>query len=104
MAKLADLSPELILHIVPFLTRETVIDVECRLQEYYKTPERELVPDLPSVNALSQTNTFFHQTLNQALYYVCASVLALGNLALLFAVETSSKARSTNSLRPESLV
>ncbi|KAJ7242558.1 ankyrin repeat-containing domain protein [Mycena haematopus] len=87
MAKFADLPPELILHIVTFLTRETVIDVECRLQEYYKAPERALVPDLPSINALSQTNTVFHCTLNQTLYWLCASIVALGNLALLFAVE-----------------
>ncbi|KAJ7837328.1 hypothetical protein B0H14DRAFT_2589193 [Mycena olivaceomarginata] len=47
----------------------------------------ELVPDLASINALSQANTAFHRTVNKALYDLCASVDKLGQVALLFAIE-----------------
>ncbi|KAF7337804.1 ANK-REP-REGION domain-containing protein [Mycena sanguinolenta] len=50
-------------------------------------PKLYLVPDLSSINALSQTNTTIYRTLNQTLYELCASVEILGKLALLFAVE-----------------
>ncbi|KAJ7876104.1 hypothetical protein B0H14DRAFT_2714611, partial [Mycena olivaceomarginata] len=53
----------------------------------FHSPYPELVPDLASINALSQANTAFHRTVNKALYDLCASVDKLGQLALLFAVE-----------------
>ncbi|KAJ7897364.1 ankyrin repeat-containing domain protein [Mycena olivaceomarginata] len=70
MAVLSDLPPELVLLIAALLLRGP-----------------QLVPDLPSINALSRTCTVFHYTLNQHLYDLCASVEPLGKLALLFAVE-----------------
>ncbi|KAF8204473.1 ankyrin repeat-containing domain protein [Mycena galopus ATCC 62051] len=85
MAMMVDLPPELILHIVSFLTRKTILDSNDRLPEY-NSSKRKLVPDLPSINALSQTSAF-HRTLNQTLYRLCVSVEPLGRLALLFAVE-----------------
>ncbi|KAJ6481852.1 ankyrin repeat-containing domain protein [Mycena sanguinolenta] len=78
MARLAELPPELVLHIVSFLTRE--VDIP-------RLTKPELVPDLPSVNALSHTNSIFYLTLNQTLYALCASVESRGRLALVFAVE-----------------
>jgi len=86
MAVLSDLPPELILHIVSFMTRETMLDRHGNLPGY-KSREPELVPDLPSINALTRTNTVFHSTLNQCLYDLCASVEPLGKLALFFAVQ-----------------
>ncbi|KAF7347317.1 Ankyrin repeat domain-containing protein [Mycena venus] len=85
MAVLCDLPPELILHTVSFLTREIILDPD-RLPGY-RNSELELVPDLPSVNALSQTNTAIHHALDQTLYDLCASVPILGKLSLLFGVE-----------------
>jgi hypothetical protein len=93
MAVLAQLPPELILHTVSFLTRLKILDADNRLPEnmhYSRTRHGKpklLIPDLPSINALSQTNTTLHYTLNQTLYELCASVESLGKLALLFAVE-----------------
>ncbi|KAJ7242567.1 ankyrin repeat-containing domain protein [Mycena haematopus] len=80
---LAQLPPELILLIVSFLTR--VDPLNSRLTVV--SPEPALVPDLPSVNALSRANTVFHHTLDQVLYGLCASVPTRGKLALQFAVE-----------------
>jgi ankyrin repeat protein len=78
--------PELILHIVSFLTRKKILDPEYRLSRFIpQYPEP--VPDLASINALSQANTAFHRTVNKALYDLCASVNKLGQLALLFAIE-----------------
>ncbi|KAF7337752.1 Ankyrin repeat domain-containing protein [Mycena sanguinolenta] len=79
---LAELPPELILQIMSFLTR---------LPGNYHLAvgilkKQELIPDLPSINALSQTNTALHQTLNQVLYDLCASVDPLGGQTLVFAV------------------
>ncbi|KAF8204497.1 ankyrin repeat-containing domain protein [Mycena galopus ATCC 62051] len=83
---LAEVPPELILHTVSLLTREAIVDQGHRLVERISR-EPELVPDLPSINALCRTNTVFHCTLNPILYGFCASVERLGKLALLFAVE-----------------
>ncbi|KAF7366411.1 Non-specific serine/threonine protein kinase [Mycena sanguinolenta] len=90
MASLAELPPELLLRIVSFLTREIILDPMMRLG--FELGKPELVPDLPSVDALSRTNSVFHHTLNHTLYQLCASVESLGRLALLFAVEHSSEA------------
>ncbi|KAF7347329.1 ANK-REP-REGION domain-containing protein [Mycena venus] len=84
MAVLLDLPPELILHIMTFITRRTLVDPEKHLPR--ASEEQELVPDLPSINALCRTNTAFHRTVDQTLYALCASVEPLGKLALLFAV------------------
>ncbi|KAJ7242549.1 ankyrin repeat-containing domain protein [Mycena haematopus] len=81
---LAQLPPELLLHTVSFLTRTAVVDP--RLAGLISR-EPALVPDLHSINALSRTNTVFHHILDQNLYALCASVPAMGRLALLFAVE-----------------
>ncbi|KAF8204491.1 ankyrin repeat-containing domain protein [Mycena galopus ATCC 62051] len=83
---LVEVPPELILHTVSLLTREAIVDPGDRLVERISRGP-ELVPDLPSINALCQTNTVFHCTLNPILYGFCASVERLGKLALLFAVE-----------------
>ncbi|KAJ6481834.1 ankyrin repeat-containing domain protein [Mycena sanguinolenta] len=93
MARIAELPPELVLHIVSFLTREIHLDpMRRRRLGYYIDPANpELVPDLPSINALSCTNSVFHQTLNRTLYEICASVEFLGRRALLFAVEHNSE-------------
>ncbi|KAJ7242553.1 ankyrin repeat-containing domain protein [Mycena haematopus] len=77
---LAQLPPELILLIVFFLTR---VDPSLAVV----SPEPPLVPDLPSINALSRTNAVFHHTLDQILYELCASFPTMGKLALRFAVE-----------------
>ncbi|KAF7366403.1 Non-specific serine/threonine protein kinase [Mycena sanguinolenta] len=90
MARLAELPSELVLHTVSFLTREIVLDPMVRPD--FELGKLELVPDLPSVNALSRTNSVFHNTLNHTLYQLCASVESLGKLALLFAVEHNSEA------------
>lgn len=82
---LTEFPPELILHIVYLLTRKTVLDPECRLPGF-NFRYLELVPDLGSINALSQANTF-HRTVNKALYDLCASVDKLGQIALLLTVE-----------------
>ncbi|KAF7337677.1 Ankyrin [Mycena sanguinolenta] len=84
---LSGLPQELKLHIVSFLTREITIDPHRRLPG--NLPHRDLVPDLPSINALSRTNTVFYHSTNQSLYRLCAAVEPLGRLALLFAVEHS---------------
>ncbi|KAJ6520415.1 ankyrin repeat-containing domain protein [Mycena sanguinolenta] len=83
MAVLAELAPELLLHIVGFLTRENIPDTTSLPGDYeLEAP----LPDLSSINALSQTNSTLYRTLNQSLYDICASVKPLGKLALLFAV------------------
>lgn len=87
MTLLAELPPELILYIVSFVTREIILDKDHRLPGYYASQGLQLVPDLPSVNALSRANNVFHCTLNQCLYDLCASVEPLGKLALFFAVQ-----------------
>ncbi|KAJ6520423.1 ankyrin repeat-containing domain protein [Mycena sanguinolenta] len=79
---LAELPPELILHIVAFLTR---------LPGHYHlakglSDKQELIPDLPSINALSQTNSVLYRMLNETLYDLCADVESLAVQALLFAV------------------
>ncbi|KAF7337741.1 hypothetical protein MSAN_02247700 [Mycena sanguinolenta] len=81
MAVLADLPPELILIITLFLTREIL------LPDLDQPGTLVLVPDLPSISAISRTNTIFHCTLNRTLYKLCAKVKRLGELALLFAVQ-----------------
>ncbi|KAF8204144.1 ankyrin repeat-containing domain protein [Mycena galopus ATCC 62051] len=86
MVLLGDLPTELILHITSFLTRERFLDEDNYLPDY-KSQGPELVPDLHSINSLSKTNTAFHNILDHALYQLCASVKALGQLALLFAVQ-----------------
>ncbi|KAJ7605032.1 ankyrin repeat-containing domain protein [Mycena polygramma] len=73
MARFLDLPPELVLHIASFLTGP-----------HWGIPD---LPDLRSVNALAQANTVFHQTLNQTLYDLCASVNLLARLAILYAVK-----------------
>ncbi|KAF7366410.1 Serine/threonine-protein phosphatase 6 regulatory ankyrin repeat subunit A-like protein [Mycena sanguinolenta] len=84
MARLDELPPELVLHIVSFLTREMIITKPF----YFSRLKRKyIVPDLPSVNALSRTSSVFHHTLNHNLYQLCATVERLGRLSLLFAVE-----------------
>ncbi|KAJ6520315.1 ankyrin repeat-containing domain protein [Mycena sanguinolenta] len=84
------LPPELLLRIVSFAKRETVVDADNCLgpwtSDVYQQPQVELVPDLPTINALSQTNTFLCRLLHQTLYSLCASVEPLGRLALLYAV------------------
>jgi hypothetical protein len=86
MAILAALAPELILHIVSFLAREIILDPDGWVLGV-KSGQPELVPALPSVNALCQTSTIYHSTLDKELYRLCATVEAFGKLALLFAVE-----------------
>ncbi|KAF7366408.1 Non-specific serine/threonine protein kinase [Mycena sanguinolenta] len=92
MARLAEVPTELLLHIISFLTREIHLDTMKRRRLDFERGKLELVPDLPSVNALSRTNSVFHHTLNQTLYKLCASVEFLGRLALRFAVEHNSEA------------
>ncbi|KAF8208142.1 ankyrin repeat-containing domain protein [Mycena galopus ATCC 62051] len=88
MTVLAELPPELLFYIVTFLTRQRILDPKYRLaKQDTSEPELQPVPDLPSINALAQTSSIFHQTLNEALYDLCASIEPLGKLALLFAVE-----------------
>ncbi|KAJ7837327.1 ankyrin repeat-containing domain protein [Mycena olivaceomarginata] len=86
MAILSLLPPELILHIASFLTQETILASD-HLLPGEKSGQPELIPDLPSVNALCRTSAFYHSTLNKDLYRLCASVGIFGKLALLFAVE-----------------
>ncbi|KAJ7819963.1 ankyrin repeat-containing domain protein [Mycena olivaceomarginata] len=86
MTLLPELPPELILRIISFITREIILDKNNRLPGY-NSQGLQLVPDLPSINALSRTNNVFHCTLNQCLYDLCASVEPLGKLAILFAVQ-----------------
>ncbi|KAJ6520402.1 ankyrin repeat-containing domain protein [Mycena sanguinolenta] len=82
MAVLADLPPELILRIVSlFMTREIL------LPDLDHPAKLALVPDLPSINAVSRTNAIFHRTLNRTLYKLCATVKRLGELAVLFSVQ-----------------
>ncbi|KAF7366421.1 ANK-REP-REGION domain-containing protein [Mycena sanguinolenta] len=88
---MAELPTELVLHIVSFLTREICLDPMRRLGYNSGLTKPEFVPDLPSVNALSRTNSIYHLTLNQTLYELCASIEPLGRLALLFAVEHNSE-------------
>ncbi|KAJ6489623.1 ankyrin repeat-containing domain protein [Mycena vitilis] len=73
MAQFSELPVELILHIVSFLTG----------------PRRGLseLPDLRSINALCRTNAALHQTLDQTLYDLCASVEVLANLAMVYVVQ-----------------
>ncbi|KAJ7605035.1 ankyrin repeat-containing domain protein [Mycena polygramma] len=73
MAQFSELPVELVLHIVSFLTG----------------PRRGLpdLPDLRSINALCQTNTVLHQTLDQTLYDLCASVKLLAKLAIVYVVQ-----------------
>ncbi|KAJ7242550.1 ankyrin repeat-containing domain protein [Mycena haematopus] len=80
---LAQLPPELILHIVSFLTRKALVGPWSF--GVYVAPQPALVPDLLSINALSRTNTVLHHTLDQILYELCASTPIKGKLALLFA-------------------
>ncbi|KAJ7933944.1 hypothetical protein B0H13DRAFT_687035 [Mycena leptocephala] len=93
MAALSGFPPELILHTVSFLTRLSILDKHRHLPEHRGVglgshiSEPQLIPDLPSINALSQTCTVFHSTLNQCLYDVCARVDSLGRLALFFALK-----------------
>ena len=52
MAVLSDLPPELILHTVSLLTRETILDPHyCLPESTFPEVKRELVPDLPSITA-----------------------------------------------------
>ncbi|KAJ6520450.1 ankyrin repeat-containing domain protein [Mycena sanguinolenta] len=91
MPVLAELPPELLLHIIGFLTRDIILDTDI-LPGYYKSEEPESLPDVSSINALSRTNSIFYRTLNRSLYDVCASIEpALGKLALLFAVQHQSE-------------
>ncbi|KAJ7819945.1 ankyrin repeat-containing domain protein [Mycena olivaceomarginata] len=76
-----DLPAELVLHTVSFITRP-FIDPD----EWDPPLVPELVPDVPSINSLSQTTTVFHQTLNKTLYGLCAKDAALGKRALVFAI------------------
>ncbi|KAF7337767.1 hypothetical protein MSAN_02250500 [Mycena sanguinolenta] len=83
MGEFSELPPELVFHIASFLTRKIIIDKDGS----WSHQEAELVPDLPSINALSQANTALHRLLDQVLYDLCASVEALARLALIFAVK-----------------
>ncbi|KAF8204143.1 ankyrin repeat-containing domain protein [Mycena galopus ATCC 62051] len=91
MPGFAELPPELILVTVSFLTRETILDPHYCLARYTVPHESQLVPDLPSINALSQTNSVFHYTLDQTLYDLCAGVEPIAKLAILFAVQHQSQ-------------
>ncbi|KAJ6520339.1 ankyrin repeat-containing domain protein [Mycena sanguinolenta] len=85
---LSKLPPELILTVVSFLTRETILDPQYRLPENeHRIQQPELIPDLPSINTLSRTNTAFYRTVNQSLYELCTSLEPLGRLVLIYAVE-----------------
>ncbi|KAJ7361113.1 ankyrin repeat-containing domain protein [Mycena albidolilacea] len=87
--RITDCSPELVLHIVSFL--EIILDSEYSECDYHlgrvSLEELVTVPDLASINALSQTSTSFYHTIDETLHRLCASVDELGSLALLFAVE-----------------
>ncbi|KAF7361251.1 ANK-REP-REGION domain-containing protein [Mycena sanguinolenta] len=87
MAELAALPAELILQIISFSERKRILDMDRLPGNSSGRLNPELVPDLPSINALAQTNITLHRTLDQTLYKLCASVETLGKLALLFAVE-----------------
>ncbi|KAF8204142.1 ankyrin repeat-containing domain protein [Mycena galopus ATCC 62051] len=87
MAIFAEFPPELILHTVSFLTRDIILSTENQTLLQLDAQKLYLVPDFPSINALSQTNSVFHHTLDQTLYDLCESVKPLGKLAILFAVE-----------------
>ncbi|KAF8215743.1 ankyrin repeat-containing domain protein [Mycena galopus ATCC 62051] len=84
---LSALPPELVLRIVFFLTRERLLDPYRYLAETGYKSEMEVVPDLSSINAFSQINVIFYRTLNETLYRLCVTTDALGQLALLFAVQ-----------------
>ncbi|KAJ6541784.1 ankyrin repeat-containing domain protein [Mycena capillaripes] len=90
---LSGLPPELILHIVSFLvTPLTILDPVTFLPladsaGVSTNSISQLLPDLSSINALSQTNTVLQHTLDQTLYDLCSTVEPLGKLALLFAVK-----------------
>jgi ankyrin repeat protein len=92
MAVLAGLPPELIHHIMSFLTREIFLSDKLRvfksLPGYFKSRDPGIVnvPHFPSINALSQTNSVLHSTVNEILYKLCARTDPFGKLALLFAV------------------
>jgi ankyrin repeat protein len=87
MAGLTDLPPELILHVISFLTCEKILDKQPRRRFRSRPLEPVTVPDLPSINSLSQTTTIFHRTLDETLYKLSPSVETLGQLALLLAVK-----------------
>ncbi|KAK7048057.1 ANK-REP-region domain-containing protein [Favolaschia claudopus] len=95
MAVLLDLPPELILHIVSFLHREKVlIDKDNDLSDLFnrRLGYPEIVPDLPSINAFSQTNTALYPTLNRYIYNICAKHDAtIGKLSLLSAGKFGSE-------------
>ncbi|KAK7063762.1 ankyrin repeat protein [Favolaschia claudopus] len=86
MAVLVDLPPELLLHIISFLAEMSIVDKKKWLPR--SGPRyRELIPDLTSINALSQANSYLHHILNQSLYDLCASVESLGQVSLLSAAK-----------------
>ncbi|KAF8204471.1 ankyrin repeat-containing domain protein [Mycena galopus ATCC 62051] len=78
MVVLSDLPLELLLHIISFLTVQKILP-----GDGLETAD----PDLPSINALCQTNSDMHFRLNQTLYNFCASDETVGRHALLFAVK-----------------
>ncbi|KAK7063697.1 ANK-REP-region domain-containing protein [Favolaschia claudopus] len=93
MAVLLDLPPELVLHIVSFLNRETVLDKDNWLPAFnHRNRHPELAPDVPSINAFSQTNTALYHTLNRYLYNdICEKHDTIGKLSLLSAVRFQSE-------------
>ncbi|KAJ6512720.1 ankyrin repeat-containing domain protein [Mycena sanguinolenta] len=103
MGNFAELPTELILHIVSFLSREIIPyptrplpGTPRRQRQPRRVRKPELIPDLSSINAITQTNRVFHHTLNQTLYTLCASVESRGKRALLFAVEHDLEATFDN--------
>ncbi|KAJ7837336.1 ankyrin repeat-containing domain protein [Mycena olivaceomarginata] len=80
-----------------FLTREIFLSDKLRvlksLPGYFKSRDPGIVnvPHFPSINALSQTNSVLHSTVNEILYKLCARTDPFGKLALLFAVTHQSE-------------
>ncbi|KAK7063752.1 ANK-REP-region domain-containing protein [Favolaschia claudopus] len=87
MAILVDLPPELVLHIVSFSTRLTTLYEKNLLPRFEWDHLTKLIPDLPSINALSQADSYLHCTLNDSLYDLCAMNKILGRLSFLYAAK-----------------
>ncbi|KAK7064001.1 ANK-REP-region domain-containing protein [Favolaschia claudopus] len=88
---LLELPVELVLHIASFLHRSTVLDPHRYLRNYYYRgpPKPEILPDLPSINALLQTNIALYRLLDHFLYNLCTTIEPIGRLALLYSVQNS---------------
>ncbi|KAF7302428.1 ANK-REP-REGION domain-containing protein [Mycena chlorophos] len=95
MSPLLDLPPELHLHIAetalvnvvspnnpPSIFLAMLQSAFSPVQDY---PEQQ--PDFQSMSALARTSKYFHRTLDNSLYTVCARNVYIGRLMMLFAVD-----------------